>query len=86
MVKNIILSFKGKNSGDIASGLLNNKYYRDNVKEFYQFFSLQGGTIHQLAGYIVEYNSGKSLSQLNLDRLGYKPESDYSNKISFLAW
>lgn len=54
-VKKIIHSLTGKTSIDIVSELIHNSIYFNEPVFFYNFFNLQGGTIWQLAGYILLY-------------------------------
>ena len=58
--KRVIKYLVSKDINGIVSELINNYYYFNEPIYFYSFFGLQGGTIHQLADYILKY---KSLSQ-----------------------
>ena len=56
-VKKIIDNLQGKDKNSIVSELINNNYYLDNVCLFYHFFGLEGGTVWQLANYILFYKT-----------------------------
>ena len=57
IVKNVIDNLQGKDKNDIVTELINNNFYLNNVYLFYNFFGLQGGTIWQLANYILFYKT-----------------------------
>lgn len=50
--KKVINRIKSNDINGIVAELLNNYYYFNEPKYFYNVFGLQGGTIWQLAGYI----------------------------------
>jgi hypothetical protein len=51
--KKIIKNLKSTTVNGIISELINNYHYYNEPSFFYNFYGLQGGTIHQLAGYIL---------------------------------
>lgn len=52
--KRIIKNLKSNDINGIVSELLNNYHYFNEPIFFYNAFGLQGGTIYQLAGYILQ--------------------------------
>ena len=57
-IKNNIKAIKGRNINEIVAELIHISDYYYNPEKYYHFFKLQGGTIWQLAAYILQYNRG----------------------------
>lgn len=51
--KRIIKNLKGNTINDIVAELISNYHYYNEPEFFYNVFGLQGGTVYQLAGYIL---------------------------------
>jgi hypothetical protein len=59
MVKTVLSSIKATDKQGIISELLSRPEYRGNIGAFYKFFGVQGGTVHQLAEYVLLWQSKK---------------------------
>jgi hypothetical protein len=55
MVRKNLKNLTGKNINDIVSELIHISDYWNNPAKYYAFFGLQGGTVYQLAGHILDY-------------------------------
>ena len=56
--KKVIKNLKSNDINGIVSELINNYHYFSEPIYFYQVFGLQGGTVWQLTGYILNEKKG----------------------------
>jgi hypothetical protein len=59
MVEKIINNLKGNDCNAIVSELIHNDFYCNNVKDFYNYFGIQGGTVWILASYILFFKNSQ---------------------------